>query len=247
MRRRVRKTAEIRGNHSKIARIYIQSVGSFRRTIKRKGWKDRYLGVRVTQSLATIMSRPELTGHASHFYNDKEARKYNSSSRMINVQREITLRAIELLLLPPDQTSFILDVGCGSGLSGQVLEEKGHVWVGCDVSRDMLQVAHERIEESFEKDGGDGMNDGSDDDSDEEDSPPSTGDLMHHVRLCSNVSFLSATRKLFSHTKSIISQMHRIWEAVYPSVLQRSMPAFQFPLFSGCVIVTRQIRFRNED
>jgi 2-polyprenyl-3-methyl-5-hydroxy-6-metoxy-1,4-benzoquinol methylase len=126
------------------------------------------------------MSRPELTGHASLFYNEKEARKYHSSSRMINVQREITLRSIELLLLPPDQTSFVLDVGCGSGLSGQVLEEHGHVWVGCDVSRDMLQVAHERMEDSFLKN--DDKDEGMDDDSDEEDdTKPSTGDLLHHV------------------------------------------------------------------
>mmetsp|Transcript_33540 Transcript_33540/g.56124 ORF Transcript_33540/g.56124 Transcript_33540/m.56124 type:complete len:316 (-) Transcript_33540:195-1142(-) len=135
------------------------------------------------------MSRPELTGHASLFYNEKEARKYNSSSRMINVQREITLRAIELLLLPTDQTSLILDVGCGSGLSGQVLEEQGHVWVGCDVSRDMLQVAQERMEESFqlndkEKDKDKMMEEeessDSDDDDDEDNECPSRGDLMHH-------------------------------------------------------------------
>ena len=69
------------------------------------------------------MSRPELTGHASLFYNDKEARKYDSSSRMVSIQREITERAIELLKLPnaaSERPSFILDVGCGSGLSGQV-------------------------------------------------------------------------------------------------------------------------------
>ena len=66
------------------------------------------------------MSRPELTGHASLFYNEKEARKYDSSSRMVGIQREITERAIELLKLPNDRPSFILDVGCGSGLSGQV-------------------------------------------------------------------------------------------------------------------------------
>ena len=66
------------------------------------------------------MSRPELTGHAFLFYNEKEARKYDSSSRMVGIQREITERAIELLKLPSDRPSFILDVGCGSGLSGQV-------------------------------------------------------------------------------------------------------------------------------
>ena len=39
---------------------------------------------------------------------------------MVGIQREITERAIELLKLPNDRPSFILDVGCGSGLSGQV-------------------------------------------------------------------------------------------------------------------------------
>ena len=125
------------------------------------------------------MSRPELTGHASLFYNEKEARKYNSSSRMVNVQREITLRAIELLLLPPDQTSFILDVGCGSGLSGQVLEEEGHIWVGCDISRDMLQVARERIDDSLEE-SENGMNADQNNDEEDDETQPSPGDLLHH-------------------------------------------------------------------
>ena len=126
------------------------------------------------------MSRPELTGHASLFYNAKEAKKYDSSSRMIGVQREITERAIELLRLPADKPSFILDIGCGSGLSGQVLEENGHVWVGCDVSRDMLNVANERIGRSREI-ASDRMNDDEDEEDDDGEESPSTGDLMHHV------------------------------------------------------------------
>jgi len=134
------------------------------------------------------MSRPELTGHASLFYNAKEARKYDSSSRMVGIQREITERAIELLnLSSPDRPSFILDVGCGSGLSGQVLEEHGHVWVGCDVSRDMLNMANERIDEKREASQ---TNDGDSSDDDEEDesmqdtqrknAESSPGDLLHH-------------------------------------------------------------------
>jgi SAM-dependent methyltransferase len=132
------------------------------------------------------MSRPELTGHASLFYNAKEAKKYDSSSRMIGVQREITERAIELLRLPADKPSFILDIGCGSGLSGQVLEETGHVWVGCDVSRDMLDVANERVarkREAATDRMNDDDNDDDDDDDEEEDTSPSTGDLMHHVSV----------------------------------------------------------------
>jgi len=40
--------------------------------------------------------------------------------------------------LPAGKSSYVLDVGCGSGLSGQALEEAGHYWVGCDISMSML-------------------------------------------------------------------------------------------------------------
>jgi 18S rRNA (guanine1575-N7)-methyltransferase len=131
------------------------------------------------------MSRPELTGHASLFYNEKEARKYDSSSRMVGVQREITERAIELLRLDSDTPALVLDIGCGSGLSGQVLEEKGHVWVGCDVSRDMLTVAKERMDRQAvdarkQRDGMQDDNESDDDDDDQEEVLESSGDLMHH-------------------------------------------------------------------
>lgn len=83
---------------------------------------------------------------------------------MINIQAEITKRAVEMLNLPK-RSCYILDIGklfliisfyfnilsliifsflgCGSGLSGQVLEEAGHFWVGCDISQSMLNVANE--------------------------------------------------------------------------------------------------------
>ena len=35
----------------------------------------------------------------------------------------------------------MLDVGCGSGLSGSTLSGAGHVWVGADISADMLALA----------------------------------------------------------------------------------------------------------
>ena len=88
--------------------------------------------------------RPEETGPADLFYDETEAKKYLHSSRMIEVQSNMSERALEMLDLPDGIPSLLLDVGCGTGLSGEVLEEAGHHWVGVDISRDMLQAASER-------------------------------------------------------------------------------------------------------
>jgi 18S rRNA (guanine1575-N7)-methyltransferase len=53
-----------------------------------------------------------------NFYNETEASKYHQNSRIMQIQMEISNRAVELLALPPGKSAFILDVGCGSGLSG---------------------------------------------------------------------------------------------------------------------------------
>ena len=73
-----------------------------------------------------MSSRPELQGLPEAYYNEKEAAKYHSNSRIITIQREITNRAIELLNLSDEQKSMgvmLLDIGCGSGLSGEAIEE----------------------------------------------------------------------------------------------------------------------------
>jgi len=88
--------------------------------------------------------RPELKAPPEVFYNDDEARKYTSNTRMIEIQNQMTLRALELLALPEDEPCFLLDIGCGSGLSGEVLTEQGHYWVGFDISSSMLDIAKER-------------------------------------------------------------------------------------------------------
>lgn len=94
------------------------------------------------------MSRPEGTRPPELYYDETEAKKYDGSSRMIAIQEEITSRAIEMLALPEDSPRYILDVGCGSGLSGEALEEAGHFWVGCDISKSMLEVASSKESET---------------------------------------------------------------------------------------------------
>jgi len=77
----------------------------------------------------------------------------------------MTHRALSLLHLT--SPSLILDVGCGSGLSGEILsqtEEEGtpggpHVWIGFDISASMLGVALEKEVEGdlFLADAGQGV------------------------------------------------------------------------------------------
>lgn len=89
------------------------------------------------------MSRPEHFAPPEIFYNDDEAKKYATSSRMIDIQTKMTERALELLLLP-ESPCLLLDIGCGSGISGETLTEAGHLWMGLDISRSMLDVAVDR-------------------------------------------------------------------------------------------------------
>uniref|UniRef100_A0A161ZX98 Methyltransferase type 11 domain-containing protein n=1 Tax=Daucus carota subsp. sativus TaxID=79200 RepID=A0A161ZX98_DAUCS len=91
------------------------------------------------------MSRPELQAPPEIFYDDTEARKYTSSSRIMEIQAQLSERAIELLALPDDDVPrLLLDIGCGSGLSGETLSEYGHQWIGLDISESMLNIARER-------------------------------------------------------------------------------------------------------
>ncbi|KAL9633925.1 MAG: hypothetical protein Q9164_004408 [Protoblastenia rupestris] len=89
-----------------------------------------------------LFSPPDL------FYNDVESRKYTTSSRILSVQAEMTHRALSLLSL--SSPSLILDVGCGSGLSGSILSSipasQGgpHMWFGMDISASMLDIALQR-------------------------------------------------------------------------------------------------------
>ncbi|EIN07252.1 S-adenosyl-L-methionine-dependent methyltransferase, partial [Punctularia strigosozonata HHB-11173 SS5] len=78
------------------------------------------------------------------YYGDDEAKKYTANTRIQQIQAQMTYRALELLNLPLDEPAFLLDIGCGSGLSGEILDEEGYIWTGVDISPSMLEVALER-------------------------------------------------------------------------------------------------------
>ncbi|KAI5151427.1 18S rRNA (guanine1575-N7)-methyltransferase [Enteropsectra breve] len=86
------------------------------------------------------MTVPELSGPAELYYNESESSKYHKNSRIIKIQADITARALELLDVK-EEHAVILDLGCGSGLSGKTINEFGHEWVGIDISESMLVIA----------------------------------------------------------------------------------------------------------
>ncbi|KAG1877975.1 S-adenosyl-L-methionine-dependent methyltransferase [Suillus subalutaceus] len=90
------------------------------------------------------MSRPEYQAPPEIYYGDAEAKKYTQNTRNQQIQADMTYRALELLNIPPDEPAFLLDIGCGSGLSSEILEEEGHIWAGVDIAPSMLEVALER-------------------------------------------------------------------------------------------------------
>jgi len=88
--------------------------------------------------------RPEHQAPPEIFYGTDEASKYSNNTRIMTIQSEMSERALELLALPDDNPCLLLDIGCGSGLSGEVIEDNGHLWVGLDIAPAMLEVAKER-------------------------------------------------------------------------------------------------------
>ncbi|KAJ2078003.1 18S rRNA (guanine1575-N7)-methyltransferase [Coemansia sp. RSA 988] len=90
------------------------------------------------------MSRPEHIAPPELFYGETEAKKYTRNTRIAAIQAEMTMRAVELLSLDDRMPHYLLDIGCGSGLSGEILDEDGHMWAGMDIAPSMLDIAIEK-------------------------------------------------------------------------------------------------------
>lgn len=89
--------------------------------------------------------RPEHIAPPEIFYDYDEANKYSQNTRIMAIQESMTCRALDLLeFRETDGPQLILDLGCGSGLSSQCIEEAGHKWIGVDISEAMINVARER-------------------------------------------------------------------------------------------------------
>ncbi|KAF7997219.1 hypothetical protein HCN44_005496 [Aphidius gifuensis] len=157
--------------------------------------------------------RPEHLAPPEIFYNEEEARKYTQNSRMMEIQETMCERAMELLLLPEDEPCFLLDIGCGSGLSGSVLEEQGHIWVGVDISSAMLNVALEREVEGdlILGDMGDGM-------------PFKAGSFDGAVSISALQWLCNADKK--SHNP--VKRMNKFFTSLFACLSRTARAVFQF-------------------
>ncbi|KAM0687556.1 hypothetical protein COBT_001201 [Conglomerata obtusa] len=69
----------------------------------------------------------------------RSSKSYALSSRLNKIQRQITQRCLKHLEV--ENNALILDLGCGTGISGREISRNGYMWIGCDISRDMLNEA----------------------------------------------------------------------------------------------------------
>jgi len=87
--------------------------------------------------------RPEerAGGDADKYYDREVTEAYTELN--VRTQSELTTRCLDMLCLEGEaRDAVLLDVGCGSGLSGETLTRQGYrAWVGIDASAAMLERA----------------------------------------------------------------------------------------------------------
>ena len=72
------------------------------------------------------------------YYSGENADKATDNPHYVQIQRKLTERAMELIDVDSGNSQLILDVGCGTSISGQVFSENGHFFVGVDIAPEML-------------------------------------------------------------------------------------------------------------
>lgn len=83
--------------------------------------------------------RPEDTySNVNVYYNKENISKYANSKSLMRIQEKMTIRTLELLDLP-EQNSLILDLGCGVGFVGMYLNEVGYKTVAIDIISEFLR------------------------------------------------------------------------------------------------------------
>lgn len=76
------------------------------------------------------------------YLGDEAAEIYERRTGLKKLKQKATLKAIEFLGLK--KNSLILDAGCGTGWSTEVIQEMGYRVIGFDISKSMLKIARRK-------------------------------------------------------------------------------------------------------
>ena len=149
-------------------------------------------------------------------------------------------RALELLSFPENDPvpRLILDLGCGSGISSQVISEAGHNWIGMDISEAMVLVAKEDIDskDSMDED----VEEEEDEEEEEEERESHLSDLLVHD-MGNGVCFrpgtfdgcisISALQWLFHSNRSYENpkkRLTRLFVTLHSALTRSARAIFQF-------------------
>lgn len=163
--------------------------------------------------------RPEHIAPPEIFYDFDEANKYTQNTRIMGIQETMTNRAIELLeFKDKDGPQLLLDLGCGSGLSSQCIEESGHKWIGVDISDAMINVAKERKKDGdledlqiIHSDLGDGL-------------PFKPGSFDGAISISALQWLCNADKKAHSPAKRLL----KLFSSLYTCLTREGRAVFQF-------------------
>jgi len=75
-------------------------------------------------------------------YMGEKAQVYEQRRGLKRIKTKATIRALELLDL--EKKSLILDIGCGTGWSTEIIKNEGHIVIGLDLSKGMIKLAHQK-------------------------------------------------------------------------------------------------------
>jgi 18S rRNA (guanine1575-N7)-methyltransferase len=161
-------------------------------------------------------------------------------------------RAMELLSFPADDHTprLILDLGCGSGISSQIISQYGHNWIGMDISESMIRVAKEDFDAASESkdmdqdddDEGEGKEDSEyeEEEGEGEEREPHLQDLLVHD-MGTGVCFrpgtfdgcisISALQWLFHSNRSYENpkrRLTRLFVTLHSALTRSARAVFQF-------------------
>ena len=151
-------------------------------------------------------------------------------------------RALELLSLPANDPvpRLILDLGCGSGISSQVISDAGHNWIGMDISEAMVRVAKEDIDMDEKEKEMDEDDVSESDESDVSDRSAHLSDLLVHD-MGNGVCFrpgtfdgcisISALQWLFHSNRSYENpkkRLTRLFVTLHSALTRSARAIFQF-------------------